>query len=52
MLQKKPAKYYPIVCHNFKAKNATKIPAKYYPIVCHNFNAKNATKKAANIIFF
>jgi hypothetical protein len=42
-----PSFNYPIVCHNFNAKNATKKAAKYYPIVCHYFKAKNATKKAA-----
>ena len=46
------AKYYAIVCHNFKAKKVTKFMAKYYTMVCHYFKAKKVTKFMANIRFF
>jgi hypothetical protein len=46
------AKYYTIVCHNFKAKKVTSFMAKYYTMVCHYFKAKKVTKFMANIRFF
>ena len=36
------AKYYTIVCNNFKAEKVTTFMAKYYTKVCNNFKAKKS----------
>ena len=41
------AKYYTIVCNNFKAKKVTKFTGKCYTIVCNNSKAKKVTKFTA-----